>query len=323
MSISLYKVLDQNIINQIQTSFSKATGMAIYCTDLNDAVTEVSSSSYICDFLKDKSKIRMLDEAVMTKAIKSGRPAVMKSIGGFVEFSVPIMFKGGCVGTFSGGQVFLEEPDASTVTKGASEFSVPATSYASEVKKVKTIPMISIEAHVELLFIMLNAIANTAARGATVDAEIGSIAIAGEKGSLALTKKILADNEKTINTLNKQIDAMNTASREMVEKLDKAKDTVKSIQEIALNTRILGFNASIEASRSKESGKGFGVIAQEVRNLADVSKNSAELIEAEIANINQFTENIHDSIQDSNKITYKIMDQLSEAIRLLEAMKEA
>ncbi|MFA5657782.1 MAG: PocR ligand-binding domain-containing protein [Oscillospiraceae bacterium] len=319
-SINLKKIFDINIINQIQNSFSKATGMAVYCTDLDGAVTEISSSSYVCDFLSDTSKTSVLDGAVRAKAVKACRPAVMKAMGGLVEFAVPIMFKGECLGAFVGGQVFSEEPDSSQLTKGAAEFGIPAVSYASEMKKVKVIPMAEIEANAEMLFVMLNAITNTAARGT---AGVSTLAVAGSKGSLEAAKKLVADNEKTVQSLNKQIDSMNGISSFMVQKLDNAKDTVKSIQEIALNTRILGFNASIEASRSKESGKGFGVIAQEVRNLADVSKNSAELIETEIANINKSTTEIHEVIRDLNSVTYKIMDSFSEIKRLLEAMKEA
>ena len=53
---------------------------------------------------------------------------------------------------------------------------------------------------------------------------------------------------------------------------------VRIISEIAEKTDILSINASIEAARAGESGKGFAVVAQEIRKLADTTKNASEKI---------------------------------------------
>ena len=90
----------------------------------------------------------------------------------------------------------------------------------------------------------------------------------------------------------------------------------RSIQNISLNTRILGFNASIEAARAKESGKGFGVIAQEVRSLADVSNSSAEDIERRIQKISDAAKQISDEINKASE-AYKGMNQNSNEINKL------
>lgn len=324
-TIKLQKVIDINVINQIQNSFAKATRMAVYCTSAEGEITDIFSPSAQGEYI-GKLKAKPSDESAAQKAMRTGRPTITKQSSGLIEFGVPVTYRGETIGAFAGGRVFAEQPDLSLLKRTASENNFPEQQFVEEMKKVEVIPMSTIEANTEMLFVMLNAINGAAARGGSVvdSSTTGEkIAVAGTKGSLAAIKKMVSDNEKTVAGLNKQIDSINNISREMVQKLDSAKEIVKSIQDIAMNTRILGFNASIEASRSKESGKGFGVIAQEVRNLADVSKQSAELIETEIQNINIANANIHDNLRDSNRATYKILDNFTEVSRLLEGMKEA
>ncbi len=73
--------------------------------------------------------------------------------------------------------------------------------------------------------------------------------------------------------------ALNSLFKRELVQLKNTVEAVNDIKFIATNTKILGFNASIEAARAKESGKGFGVIAQEIRNISDSSANSAKKIE--------------------------------------------
>lgn len=67
---------------------------------------------------------------------------------------------------------------------------------------------------------------------------------------------------------------------------------VGTIEKIAKDTNMLAINASIEASRTGAAGKGFAVIAQEVRKLADTSKNETRLIAEEIEEMLQDTSDL-------------------------------
>jgi methyl-accepting chemotaxis protein len=58
--------------------------------------------------------------------------------------------------------------------------------------------------------------------------------------------------------------------------IDKFSQAVNQIVEIADSTNILSLNASIEAARSGDKGKGFTVIAEEIRRLANSTKNIAQ-----------------------------------------------
>jgi methyl-accepting chemotaxis protein len=76
---------------------------------------------------------------------------------------------------------------------------------------------------------------------------------------------------------------------------------VRSIVEIANQTKLLALNASIEAARAGEHGSGFAVVAGEVRKLADSSSASAVHIATLLNNIQTEAERIHEKMNDGTR----------------------
>jgi methyl-accepting chemotaxis protein len=74
------------------------------------------------------------------------------------------------------------------------------------------------------------------------------------------------------------------------------------INEIASQTNLLSLNASIEAARAGEAGKGFGVVATEIRNLADQSLSASKKIENIIAIIQEKTKNTVSSVKQAENM---------------------
>ncbi|NLI91751.1 MAG: hypothetical protein GX434_05945 [Peptococcaceae bacterium] len=68
-------------------------------------------------------------------------------------------------------------------------------------------------------------------------------------------------------------------------KAEEMEEVVELIDSVASDTKLLGLNASIEAARAGEFGKGFGVVANEIRSMAVSSAGSSKEIRKMISNI--------------------------------------
>jgi len=85
---------------------------------------------------------------------------------------------------------------------------------------------------------------------------------------------------------------------------------VQSIEDIAEQTNMLALNAAIEAARAGEAGKGFAVVAEEVRKLADQSRQSTEEIARMMESISMES---HQAIQ-AMELMKKVSHEQSEAV---------
>ncbi len=142
-----------------------------------------------------------------------------------------------------------------------------------------------------------------------------------------------AENAKSAVQMSKEsaleVETGNEKMRKLVEAMEEINKTsgeisniIKTIDNIAFQTNLLSLNAAVEAARAGESGKGFSVVADEVRSLAirsgEAAKNTAQLIEKSILAVkhgDQLTKDTASSLSQVVLKTNKTSELVNEIVK--------
>jgi methyl-accepting chemotaxis protein len=182
----------------------------------------------------------------------------------------------------------------------ASEFEAAVGSVIASVSKASEKLVESSEA------LMSNAIGTTeksiAAASAAEEtyANVQSVASASEELSASFREigMQIGHAAKLISTTAEKVDSSDNDVQELSQSAQRVNAIVGIIRDIAEQTNLLALNATIEAARAGEAGRGFAVVASEVKALANQTAKATQDIEVHIGSIQQATTRTVSSIQD-------------------------
>jgi methyl-accepting chemotaxis protein len=119
----------------------------------------------------------------------------------------------------------------------------------------------------------------------------------GSKGLSMIDTLIEKSNRTKIATT--EVDSIVQDMNESTKKINTISETISQITE---QTNLLSLNASIESARAGEAGKGFAVVAEEIRKLAEQSKDSTEEIKKIIASIQKKSDTAVEAIKSTESV---------------------
>lgn len=196
-----------------------------------------------------------------------------------------------------------------------STISNQVTAAFSEVSASTDTQTASLSAISESIRIIEQAVASLAGRS-TEMRELSASSVTLTANGAAEAQSLEEKMDHVHETIDRSVSLMN----ELNEQNSRISDIVTTIHQISAQTNLLALNAAIEAARAGEHGKGFAVVSNEIRKLADMSRQSTEQIVDILETIRTKTDQASGQILLGQKTVIEsgqAAKQVAEALRRL------
>ncbi|MBE9005259.1 HAMP domain-containing protein [Fortiea sp. LEGE XX443] len=198
---------------------------------------------------------------------------------------------------------------AREVTKGATNSETFARALSSDALRQAEELGVTLNS-VQVMTDSIQRVAEAAREAETVARDASTIALKGGEAVENTVAGILEIRETVAETTRKV--------KRLAESSQEISKIVALISQIASRTNLLALNASIEAARAGEAGRGFAIVADEVRQLADKSAKSLKEIEQIVMQIQSETGSVMTAMEEGTQQVIKGTKLAEEAKRSLE-----
>lgn len=308
--LEIKDIMDINMLQRFQDDFALAMNCASATLD-NDGnlITKASGYTRFCYNIQSTKKgadrCAASNKMMWEEAIRTGKAFVGKCHAGLVDFVVPIIIEGKLLGSIFGGQMLDDSVKKNDFIQIAKEIDMNSDSLIESVNEVSIVDFKSIEAAANVLFTVVNALAKNGYNQIKLD--MVSKRLANNFMQVSATIEELSASALNITSQQEELNSEITQVEVVTKQINSTLDAIKTL---ATQIKMLGLNTSIESARAGNAGKGFLVIAKEIKNLAENSKKTAHSISDLTTKIQ---ESVTGTIKNSN-ITLKTTKEQSTAM---------
>ncbi|HET7838467.1 MAG TPA: methyl-accepting chemotaxis protein [Rectinemataceae bacterium] len=163
--------------------------------------------------------------------------------------------------------------------------------------------------------------ASVAEASASIEEMIGNI------GSVTRSIDTMAERFGMLLAAAAEGKATQTESRLRIEQISARSEALleanKTISTIASQTNLLAMNAAIEAAHAGDAGRGFSVVADEIRRLAETSSGQSKAIRTELTQVQKAIEQVVASSKESESSFARVSEQIGETDALVREVQRA
>ena len=151
--------------------------------------------------------------------------------------------------------------------------------------------------------------------------EIFDSALSAEVG-MSKGLEISDSSAQKINVLYEKMQSAISLVSSLIQRSNEITNVISLIDDIAEQTNLLALNATIEAARAGEHGRGFAVVADEVRKLAEKTQKATKEIAIVVKSMQQEASDIQTSTEDINEVTESVKSDIDELHTMVRSFKD-